>query len=98
MLASFMEKRGLEKEFEEAFEPQLADIQKVDTDIYWEIISTFFMGDLGAPNFALKHLTKWAGEDEARGHAHASRRGGAVRGDALARVAVSVVGLRARIR
>lgn len=66
MLASFMEKRGLEKEFEEAFDPQLADIQEADIDVYWEIISTFFMGDLGAPNFALKHITKWAGEDEAR--------------------------------
>jgi tetratricopeptide (TPR) repeat protein len=66
MMASFMEKRGLEKELDEAFESQLADIKKIDIEVYWHIISTLFMGDIGAPTYGLKHVTKWAGEDEER--------------------------------
>lgn len=66
MMASFMEKRGFEKELESVFEQQLADIRKADAELYWEIIPTFFMGELGAPNFAMEHVSKWAGDAEDR--------------------------------
>ncbi len=66
MMASFMEKRGLEKELEEAFDEHLTVIRKDDVEVYWEIISRLFMGDLGAPNYTIQHLSKWAGEDEER--------------------------------
>lgn len=66
MMASFMEKRGLEKELVEAFEPQLTEMRKDNAELYWEFIPSFFMGDFGAPKFTVDHVSRWAGADEER--------------------------------
>lgn len=66
MMASFMEKRGLDKELVAAFETPLAEIRKENEDAYWEAIPSFFMADFGAPDFVVEHLSKWAGSDEER--------------------------------
>ena len=63
LVAAFMEKRGLVKELNEAFNDPLTELQKDNQEVYWEVISKLFMGEIGAPHFAMEHAAKWAGED-----------------------------------
>ncbi len=65
MMASFLGTRGLEKELDEAFSQPLADLLQDEPDLYWKTIRIFF-NDKIASHFALKHLSKWAGEDKER--------------------------------
>lgn len=65
-LAAFMEKRGLEKELDEAYSQPLTDLRDKAPEVYRQIISTLFNGDLGAPEFTIGYLSKWAGDDEER--------------------------------
>ncbi len=66
LMASFLESRGLEKELDESYSQPLADLLKNSPDLYWRIIPAFFNDKLGAPHFAIQHLSKWAGEDKER--------------------------------
>ncbi len=66
LMASFLETRGLEKELDEAYSQPLADLLQNAPELYWQIIPAFFNDKLGASHFALKHLSKWAGEDKER--------------------------------
>ncbi len=66
LMAAFMEKRGLDRELENAFGEPLTELQKSDQEVYWEVISRLFLGEIGAPHFTIQHLAKWAGEDQER--------------------------------
>jgi hypothetical protein len=66
LMAAFMEKRGLDQELDKAFGQPLTDLQKSNQEVYWEVISRLFMGEIGAPHFTIQHLAKWAGEDVER--------------------------------
>lgn len=66
LLASYMERMGLDKELSDAYSKHLDALQAQDKDQYLQIMSQFLMSQADATHFGLDQLSKWAGEDEER--------------------------------
>ncbi len=66
IVAGFMERRGLDKELDEAYSKHLVDMQNKDPSQFLDLITGFFNGAEGAPLYTLEQVSKWAGEDQDR--------------------------------
>ena len=66
LLAAFMEQRGMEAEFAEAFSKPLEDLAKIDEEGFLEFLRPLFQSTIGAPRLSFARGASWAGNDEHR--------------------------------
>jgi hypothetical protein len=66
LIAGFMETRGLSKELDDAFSAPLAKYAQEYPEGFRDFMSSLFDSESGAPTFAAKAGTVWAGGDENR--------------------------------
>lgn len=66
MMASFLEKRGLREELEDAFAENLTKFAKEYEGAYLDLLGSMLEGTYGAPAFAVEQAAMWAGDDNKR--------------------------------
>ncbi|MEY3395214.1 MAG: hypothetical protein RL346_1450 [Verrucomicrobiota bacterium] len=66
LLASYLERMGLDEELEHCYSPHLDALQAKDPDEYLRVVSQFMMSQADATRYATARLSAWAAADEDR--------------------------------